>query len=158
MQVDFGNVPLEWEYLNQVPIGLKMSVWSTSFLSIMVFVTLWPWLPLDPSEPFCTHFISKHYPPFLIGTVLLVHLLRCTTMAMALSNKDLHQCHCHSSVHKHLVFGNSPNSVLLLLYNNLKLRYRYFLSLICCFMNSLKHLSAGWWVCSAARGNTIEPA
>merc|ERR1711928_279246 len=72
----------------------------------MAFATLWPGLPLDPS------------------TVLLVHLLRCTTMAMALSNKDVHLCHRRSSVHKHLAFGNSLNSVLLLLYNNLKLRYR----------------------------------
>ena len=138
--------------------NLKMSYWWTSFLSTMVFVTPWPWLPLDPSEPFCTHFISKHYPPFSIGTVLLVHLLRCTTMAMALSNKDVHQCLRRSSVHKHLAFGNSPNSVLPLLYSNLKLRYRYFPSLICCFMNSVKHISAGWRLCSAAWGNTIGSA
>ena len=52
-------------------------------------------------------------------------------MAMALSNKDVHLCHRRSSVHKHLAFGNSLNSVLLLLYNNLKLRYRYsFINLL----------------------------
>ena len=61
-------------------------------------------------------------------------------MAMALSNKDLHQCHRRSSVHKHLAFGNSLNSVLLLLYSNLKLRYRYFLLIIRCFMYSLQSI------------------
>ena len=132
--------PWSGSTLIRYPLDLKMSDWWTSLLSIMVFVTPWPWLPLDPSEPICTHFTNKHFPSFLIGTVLLVHLLRCTTMAMALSNKDLHRCHRRSSVHKHLAFGNSLNSVLLLLYSNLKLRYRYFLSLICCFINSLQSI------------------
>ena len=131
--------------------NLKMSYWWTSFLSTMVFVTPWPWLPLDPSEPFCTRFTSSHSS---LGTVSLVHLLRCTTMAMALSNKDVHQCHHPSSVLRHLAFGNSLNSVLLLLFSNLKLRYRYLLSLICWIYK----LSAGWRVCSAAWSNTIRPA
>ena len=121
-------------------LDLKTSVWWTSFLSIMAFVTLWPWLPLDPSKPFCTHFTSKHYRPTSIGTVLLVPLLRCTSTAMALFHKGVHQCLRRSLVHKHLAFGNSLNSVLLLLYSNQKLRYRYFLSLICCFINSLQSI------------------
>ena len=134
--------PWSGSTLIRYSLDLKTSVWWTSFLSIMAFVTLWPWLPLDLSEPFCTHFASKHYPPPSIGTVLLVRLLRCTTMAMALSNKDVHQCLRRSLVHKRLAFGNSLNSVLLLLYGNLKLRYRYFL-----FLNLLLYKLCKAFIC-----------
>ena len=50
VQVDFGNVPLEWEYLNQVLIVFKMYDEMTIFSSTMAFDTPWPWLPLDQSK------------------------------------------------------------------------------------------------------------
>merc|ERR1711928_15264 len=86
VQVDFGNVPLEWEYLNQYH-GVRHPLAMTAFGPKYGLAG-----PPSPS----------------------------TTMAMALSNKDVHRCHRRSSVHKHLAFGNSPYLVLLLLCSSLR--------------------------------------
>ena len=150
--------PWSGSTLIRCPLDVKMSVWWTSFLSIMVFVTLWRWLPLDQSELFCTHFNSKHYPPFL----------KVQSWWSTFSDVWLWLWPCPTRTSTYaIVVLRSTNTWLLATASirscsSCTTTWSFdtgILSLICCFMNSyVKHISTGWRVCSAAWGNTIGSA